>query len=409
MAASTPCPTNRALASILIFKRDPAERYREVYYGEYNFFLRRRAPVHHGRHGCTGILLQRFKVFKTLGPALTVIVMGIVMSNLRIVPTSSPTYDAISSYCVPLSVSICLLSLDLKQMRKLSKEPIIALASAIFSVCVAALVFGILFANKIDEGWKVAGMFVGTYTGGSSNLTAIAVGLDASKNTIASANAADYVVGIPTLILMFATPALYKSSKWLKKLWPYDMSESELLGDGNHEELMASKEWSIQEIAWLLAIGFGTVWAATSISSMVFGEGFRSAGRILLITTFSIILAQVPAVRKLRGNFDLGLFIAVLFLVTIGFAVDLKQFFGSTFYITLFCFCVIACSILLHLLITRLLKVRLSMCCCPSWAVSRMAPPPPSSPPAPSGRPLSTSACSWAYWPVPWATMWASV
>ena len=111
-------------------------------------------------------------------------------------------------------------------------------------------------------------------------------------------------------------------------------------------------------LALMLAIGFGTVWAATSISSMVFGEGFRSAGRILLITTFSIILAQVPAVRKLRGNFDLGLFVAVLFLVTIGFAVDLKQFFGSTFYITLFCFCVIACSILLHLIITRLLKVR---------------------------------------------------
>ena len=75
-----------------------------------------------------GFWLQRFKVFKTLGPALTVIVMGIVMSNLRIVPTSSPTYDAVSGYCVPLSVSICLLSLDLKQMRKLSKEPIIALA-----------------------------------------------------------------------------------------------------------------------------------------------------------------------------------------------------------------------------------------------------------------------------------------
>ena len=167
-----------------------------------------------------GFWLQRFKAFKTLGPALTVIIMGIVLSNLRIVPTSSATYDAVSSYCVPLSISICLLSLDLKQMRKLSKEPIIALASAIFSVCVAALVFGILFANKIDEGWKVAGMFVGTYTGGSSNLTAIAVGLDASKTTIASANAADYVVGIPTLILMFAAPALYKSSKWLKKLWP---------------------------------------------------------------------------------------------------------------------------------------------------------------------------------------------
>lgn len=36
-----------------------------------------------------GFWLQRFKAFKTLGPALTVIVIGIVLSNLRIVPTSS--------------------------------------------------------------------------------------------------------------------------------------------------------------------------------------------------------------------------------------------------------------------------------------------------------------------------------
>ena len=133
------------------------------------------------------------------------------------------------------------------------------------------------------------------------------------------------------------------------------MSQEELLGEGDHEELMASKEWSILEIAGLLAIGFGTVWVSTLISNMVFGEDFRSAGRILLITTFSILLAQVPAVRKLRGNFDLGLFVALLFLSTIGFAVDLMQFFGSTFYITLFCLCVILFSSLLHLLITRLL------------------------------------------------------
>ena len=137
----------------------------------------------------------------------------------------------------------------------------------------------------------------------------------------------------------FAAPAIYKNSKLLRKLWPYEMTEAELQGDGDHEELMASKEWSIQEIAWLLAIGFGTVWAATTIAGMVFGPGFRSAGRIILITTFSIIIAQIPAVRKLRG-------------------VDLKQFFGSTFYITLFCFCVIVSCIVLHLLVTRLLKVK---------------------------------------------------
>ena len=35
-----------------------------------------------------GLWLQRFKVFKTLGPALTVIVTGILLSNLKVVPTS---------------------------------------------------------------------------------------------------------------------------------------------------------------------------------------------------------------------------------------------------------------------------------------------------------------------------------
>ena len=42
-----------------------------------------------------GFWLQRFKAFKTLGPALTVIVMGIVLSNLRIVPTSSAQWKTL--------------------------------------------------------------------------------------------------------------------------------------------------------------------------------------------------------------------------------------------------------------------------------------------------------------------------
>lgn len=305
-----------------------------------------------------GFWLQRYKMFKSLGPALTVIVIGIVLSNLKIVPVNHDVYGVISGYCVPLSICICLLSLDLKEMRKLFKEPIIALCSAVFSVCLMAFLFGLVFATKIDEGWKVAGMFVGTYTGGSSNLTAIAVGLDAARETIAAANAADYVIGIPTLIFMFASPAILKHSKFFNKIWPYHHTEEELLGDGDHTELMAAKEWSIQDIAWMLAIGFTIVAIATQLAGILFGEGFRSAGRIILITTMSIIVAQLPQVKKLRGNFDLGLYVALLFLTTIGFAVDLKQFFGSTLHITIFCFCVVIGCTILHLLITRLFKVK---------------------------------------------------
>ena len=64
-----------------------------------------------------------------------------------------------------------------------------------------------------------------------------------------------------------------------------------------------------------------------------------------------------PAVGRLRGNLNLGLFFGLMYLSIIGFSVDLVSFFGSTMTITLFCFCVIVGSIALHLFLSRLFKV----------------------------------------------------
>lgn len=304
------------------------------------------------------IWVQKFKLFKNIGPALTVIIIGIILVNFNIVPGSQEIYGTIQIYCIPLSISIYLLNVDLKEMAKLSKQPIIALASAVLSVSIVATICGVIFGNHLEEGWKVAGMFVGTYTGGSSNLTAIATGLNATSQTIAAANAADYVVGMPTLILMFAAPAIMKNSKKFQKLWPYHFTEEELEGDGSHAELMAPEQWGIKDIACLLAISSAVVAVSSAVSGRFLSPSIQSAGRILLISTFSIILAQLPAVKRIRGNINLGMFFGLLFLVIIGFSVDLWGFFGSAFTITLFCLCVILGSILLHLTLTRLFKIK---------------------------------------------------
>lgn len=303
-----------------------------------------------------GFYLQRYKAIKSLGPALTIIIMGIILSNLKVVPVSTELYGTISTYAIPVSMTIMLMSVDLKEMTKLSREPLIAIFVAVLTVSIMAFLFGLVFAEKISEGWKVAGMFVGTYTGGSSNLTAIGTGLNVSRQTLAAANAADYVIGVPTLIFMFALPAILKNSKKFKKLWPYHVEETEL-EDCQNEEFMESKEWSIKDIAWMLAIGF-VVTEVSTILAGYFNSSFSSAARILLVTTISIIIAQLKPVKKLKGNLDLGLFVALFFLCTIGFSVDIKEFLGSTFTITLYCFSIIFASFVFHLGITRLLKIK---------------------------------------------------
>nr|WP_300848997.1 DUF819 family protein [uncultured Schaedlerella sp.] len=300
--------------------------------------------------------VQKFKIFKYIGPALTVIVLGMILVNLHIVPGNQDVYGVIITYCVPMSISIYLLNVNLKELAKLSGKELAALVSAVFSVCLMAALFGVIFGGMMPEGWKIAGMFVGTYTGGSGNLSAIAVGLDAANDTIAAANAADYVIGMPTLFLMFAAPALFQNVKFLKKLWPFELEEKERVGEGDHPVLMGDEKWSIKDIAWLLAISIFIVTIATKLSAF-FPSDFASAGRVLLISTFSIIAAQIPFVNRLRGNINLGLFFGMMYLAIIGFSVDLASFFGSTMIITVFCFCVIIGSILLHLLISRFLKV----------------------------------------------------
>lgn len=300
--------------------------------------------------------VQRFKAFKYIGPALTVIVIGLVLVNLHIVPGYQDVYGVIITYCVPMSISIYLLNINLKEMAKLSGKAVVGLVSAVFSVCLVATVFGVIFGGRMFEGWKIAGMFVGTYTGGSSNLTAIAVGLDAANETIAAANAADYVVGMPTLFLMFAAPALFQNIKFLRKIWPFRLSDEDRFGDGEEPVLMAEQKWSIQDIACLLAVSITIVTITTRLAAFLPSD-FASAGRILLISTLSIAAAQIPAVGRLKGNLNLGLFFGMMYLAIIGFSVDLASFFGSTMMITLFCFCVIVGSISLHLLLSRLFRV----------------------------------------------------
>ena len=157
---------------------------------------------------------------------------------------------------------------------------------------------------------------------------------------------------------MFAMPALLKKWKWFQKFWPYSFTEEELEGDGTGQGgFMEAEVWSIKEIAILLAISVSIVGITTKLSGYV-SPGFASAVRILLISTISIAVAQIPSVRKLKGASNLGLFFGMMFLAVVGFSVDIRGFLGAAASITLFCFCVIVFSFLLHVFVTRLFKIR---------------------------------------------------
>lgn len=302
-----------------------------------------------------GFMLQKFKFFKNAGIVFTVVLLGIVMTNIGITPTSADVYSPIFTYCTPICICLMLLNVDIRQVLKLSKAPLLAIASACLSVTAVSFLLGLFFCPQIDEGWKLAGMFVGTYTGGSPNLTAIGIALEASAAAMAAANAADYVGCMPALVVLFALPAILKKSAWFNKVWPYSLSDEEL-ADGEDRKIAGELNWSIVEIAKLLAIALSVFFVAKTIAGF-FPSSISSAVRVLLITTMALIIGQIPAVRKLRGAMDLGMLMSLMFLTVIGFQVNIADFFNSALLTAVYVILVLVCTTVLHFIVCRLMKI----------------------------------------------------
>jgi uncharacterized membrane protein len=71
------------------------------------------------------------------------------------------------------------------------------------------------------------------------------------------------------------------------------------------------------ELALLLALGAAAWWACRAASELLAGHG-APVPAMLLLTLLALVLAQVPAIARLRGIAPLGMFAVYLFLAVIG-------------------------------------------------------------------------------------------
>lgn len=302
------------------------------------------------------LYLMKFKIFKALGPALICILAGLLLSNLHIMPFSSAVYSYISHEVIMLAIAIMLLNVNLKELLKLSIQPLCAMFLACASVCLVVFLASFIFIPLLSESWKLAGMMVATYTGGSSNLNAVAVALEASQELIAAANAADYAAYPFYIILIMYLASNLHRFKWFEKLWPYRLRQDELLLKGGHS-FLKPKEWSIQDITWILSLGFIVV-ALSGFLAKFFPDSSQSAMKIIILTSLAIILAQFEKVKQLKGTMDIGLFLSLLFLVRIGLSIDMMEFLKSALLASIFFACVIFISFITHAILCRLFKIK---------------------------------------------------
>jgi len=259
-----------------------------------------------------------------LGAALLVILFTAILTNVRVIPpygTDTPVYAAIFEYVAPLGIFWLLLLVDLNSVVRVG-APILAL----FLIGAIGTVLGVVIGHWAVGGGEafgdlhaaLAGMFTGTYIGGSVNFNAIALeyGVVEEASLYAGAAAVDNAMTTVWMIACVALPRL------LAGFWP----ASRVAATGADADLPVDDEietTTVFDVSIILALGIAGVATADLLARQMQELTGLAIPATLILTTLALILAQLPFVKRLRGARLLGLFAVYLFLAVIGALCDI--------------------------------------------------------------------------------------
>ncbi len=306
-----------------------------------------------------GFWSERRPFGRKFSGVMLLITLAIVLSNLRIIPTQAPTYDAVWQYLVPIAIPLLLFQADLKRIFREAGKTLIA-----FVIGSAAVVAGVVIALAlIDLGplsAKLAGIFTGTYIGGSLNFAAVAEVTEfPDESLLTAAVAADNVITNLHVLVIVLLPGVAA----IARRFPDDRMAA------NPAAAPAVEDEPVHRVADLDVVG---LLAALALAFALAGAGNAVAawlGRpqyaILATTLFALSIATFakPVVARLSGYSEAGNALLFIFLATIGASADIGRLIETAPILFLFALVIVSVHLVLLLAIGRLLRLGLAEMC----------------------------------------------
>jgi uncharacterized membrane protein len=260
------------------------------------------------------VYAAKTKIGKPFSSALLVILFTAIIANLNLIPSASNSidlYDGIFKYVAPISIFYLLLKVNLTSIKK-AGVPMIGL----FLIGSLTTIAGIFLSWYLFSPEKVlgadakvlAGMYTGTYIGGSINFNAVALQYHFQEKGIlyAGSIAVDNVVSAIWILVTLALPAV------VRLFWK-DKTNLKLIPDNSKEIHPEDENIDFNSLMWLIFLGIAAFYLSNLISGFL-----PKIPSILILSTIGILLAQIKFIANLKGSHNLGMFLVLLFLAVIG-------------------------------------------------------------------------------------------
>jgi uncharacterized membrane protein len=295
---------------------------------------------------------ERYRVARFFGPVTLCYLAGIIVANLPGVRLNADASMRVSEVAVPLAIPLLLFSSDVRQWPRLARSLLISFGLACLAAVFAAGVIGWSYRGQTDEWWKIAGMLVGVYVGGTANMAAIGRVLEARSETFVLLNTADLMAGGVYLLFLLT----FAQRLFLRFMRPFTAVPHHEAFEHPGEGLGAWTRHHLRDMGLGFALAVAIVAVVLGATLLAFGK-LEAAPALLGITTLGIVASLSKRVRSLVGAFELGEYLLLIFCVAMGSLADARLLSGGSMTLFLFVWLVMGLAIVLHTTLSALLRI----------------------------------------------------
>ena len=312
------------------------------------------------------ILEQKYKWASRVTGAIIALGTAMVFANLNIVPSSSPIYDVVSSYLVPVAIPLLLLKADIKKIKNESGRMFKAFHVSALGTVTGTFIAAFALSALLPYVAQIAGMMTGSYIGGGVNFVSMTSAFNTPENITNATIVADNLVMAIYFFICMSIPsiAFFKNK--------FGMATVEGEQESSSTNYWTKKEISLKDIA--IAISIAVTVSALSNEIAIFIKSIipetnaltsmiRSmfGNMYLIMTTLMLIIATVfsKQLESINGAEEIGTFLIYIFFVTLGVPASIGEIIKNGAFILVFCVLAVAIHLAVTLGVGKLFKLKL--------------------------------------------------
>lgn len=297
---------------------------------------------------------RRYSKLSFLSPVLLCYLFGFIIANFNVVDRSLSM--TISEISIPMAIPLLLFSAQIARWLRLAKKTILSFVLVIISALASSFIVGVLIRFHLDEFWKIGGMLVGVYTGGTPNLMAIGISLGVQPETLGLVITADTILGgLYIFFLLFAAKPLLK-----RVLPPFTPAAIQLEQDVLEDKEESFRLLPINSKLWqtATALGLAAVIVGISIGISFLLTGAISVAVVMLaVTTLGITGSFIEKLRQACTPYAVGQYLLLVFSLAIGSTINLQEMLTISPDVFLFTTAVMVGAILIHFVLAVIFRI----------------------------------------------------